>query len=150
MRPTRLAVANKLVDAAANNNENLARLSQDGAGQAQEQIRVIWTSPLIPSDPLVWRKDLDADLKKKISTSSSPTARRTRRRKKVLAGSRLGAIQEVRQQSACSPSARWRSTRPIAKIKADAKLSEADKREQIAPLQKQFDELGKQIAAMKK
>ena len=31
-----------------------------------EQIRILWTSPLIPRDPLVWRKDLPADLKKKI------------------------------------------------------------------------------------
>jgi phosphonate transport system substrate-binding protein len=29
-------------------------------------IKVIWTSPLIPSDPLVWRKDLDPNVKKKI------------------------------------------------------------------------------------
>ena len=26
-----------------------------------------WTSPLIPSDPLVWRKDLDAGTKKKLA-----------------------------------------------------------------------------------
>jgi phosphonate transport system substrate-binding protein len=60
-----LAVANKLVHAAANNNENLQRLEKTAPDKAKE-IRVIWTSPLIPSDPLVWRKDLDAGLKKKI------------------------------------------------------------------------------------
>jgi phosphonate transport system substrate-binding protein len=31
-----------------------------------EQIRILWTSPLIPRDPLVWRKDLPADLKRKV------------------------------------------------------------------------------------
>ena len=61
-----LAVANKLVHAAANNSENLERLAKTAPEKAKE-IRVIWTSPLIPSDPLVWRKDLDAGLKKKIA-----------------------------------------------------------------------------------
>jgi hypothetical protein len=30
--------------------------------------RLIWKSPLIPSDPLVWRKELDADVKSKVYT----------------------------------------------------------------------------------
>ena len=61
-----LAVANKLVHAATNNSENLERLTKTAPEKAKE-IRVIWTSPLIPSDPLVWRKDLDAGLKKKMA-----------------------------------------------------------------------------------
>src|SRR5262245_20949241 len=61
-----LAVANKLVHAATNNNENLERLAKTAPDKAKE-IRVIWTSPLIPSDPLVWRKDLEAGLKSKLS-----------------------------------------------------------------------------------
>jgi len=31
-----------------------------------KDIRVIWKSPLIPSDPFVWRKDLDSATKEKI------------------------------------------------------------------------------------
>ena len=61
-----LAVANKLVHAAANNSENLSRIEKTHP-KKRKLIRVIWTSPLIPSDPLVWRKDLDAGLKKKIA-----------------------------------------------------------------------------------
>ncbi len=38
----------------------------------------------------------------------------------------------------------------IVKIEGDAKLSDADKKAQLAPLKKQFDELGKQLAALKK
>lgn len=30
------------------------------------QLRVLWESPLIPSDPFVWRKDLDPAVKAKI------------------------------------------------------------------------------------
>jgi hypothetical protein len=37
----------------------------------------------------------------------------------------------------------------LAKVKADASLGEADKKAQLAELQKEFDELGKKIAALK-
>ena len=30
------------------------------------EVKILWTSPLIPRDPLVWRKDLPADMKEKI------------------------------------------------------------------------------------
>ena len=35
---------------------------------ARSQIRIIWTSPLIPLDPLVWRKDLDPAVKTRLYT----------------------------------------------------------------------------------
>jgi phosphonate transport system substrate-binding protein len=49
-----LAVANKLVAAATNNSENLDGLENTNP-EARKNIRVIWTSALIPSDPLVDR-----------------------------------------------------------------------------------------------
>jgi phosphonate transport system substrate-binding protein len=61
-----LAVAGKQVDVATCNNENLARLEVTNPDK-RKQIKIIWTSPLIPSDPLVWRKDLDANVKKAFS-----------------------------------------------------------------------------------
>ncbi|MDR0621340.1 MAG: phosphonate ABC transporter substrate-binding protein [Deltaproteobacteria bacterium] len=60
-----LSVANGQVDVATNNSESLQRL-QETAPDKRKLIKVIWTSPLIPSDPLVWRKDLDPAVKKKI------------------------------------------------------------------------------------
>src|SRR5262249_56762054 len=38
------------------------------APEARSQIKIIWTSPLIPLDPIVWRKDLDAAVKTKLYT----------------------------------------------------------------------------------
>jgi phosphonate transport system substrate-binding protein len=61
-----LAVAGKQVDVATCNNENLARLEVTNP-EKRKQIKIIWTSPLIPSDPLVWRKDLDPNVKKAFS-----------------------------------------------------------------------------------
>jgi phosphonate transport system substrate-binding protein len=52
-----LAVANKQVDVATNNSENLDKL-KDRFPEKFSDIRIIWTSPLIPADPLVMRKDL--------------------------------------------------------------------------------------------
>jgi len=60
-----MAVANGQVDAAANNTENMAKIEQNQP-KAFENIREIWRSPLIPSDPIVWRKDLPEAEKTKI------------------------------------------------------------------------------------
>ncbi|MEI6733878.1 MAG: phosphonate ABC transporter substrate-binding protein [Comamonadaceae bacterium] len=60
-----LAVANKQVDVATNNSENLDKL-KDRLPEKFNDIRVIWTSPLIPLDPLVIRKDLPEATKSKV------------------------------------------------------------------------------------
>ncbi|MGE4528425.1 MAG: phosphonate ABC transporter substrate-binding protein [Rhodospirillaceae bacterium] len=60
-----MAVANNQVDFATNNTESLGRL-KDTHPEALDKIRIIWKSPLIPSDPMVWRKNLDADAKEKL------------------------------------------------------------------------------------
>ena len=60
-----MAVANEQVDAAANNSEQVAR-SQANVPDAAAAVRPIWTSPLIPSDPIVYRADLSRDLRDRI------------------------------------------------------------------------------------
>jgi len=60
-----LAVANKQVDVATNNTENLDRLKQT-APEKFKDLKVIWKSPLIPGDPIVWRKNLSEATKDKI------------------------------------------------------------------------------------
>ncbi len=62
---TALAVANNQVDVATNNSESLSRLEKTNP-QARENIEVIWTSVLIPSDPIAWRADLPEELKTKL------------------------------------------------------------------------------------
>src|SRR5262249_2014625 len=63
-----MAVANRQVNAATNNSENLQRVVAT-APDAREKIKIIWTSPLIPLDPLMWRKDLDPAVKRQLHTS---------------------------------------------------------------------------------
>ena len=48
---TALAVANGQVDLASNNNETLPRLIESGK-VAEDDVRIIWESPLIPTDPI--------------------------------------------------------------------------------------------------
>ena len=60
-----MATAHKQVDIAANNSEQLGR-SMMKAPEAAKNIKVIWTSPLIPSDPIVYRKDMSKEMKSQI------------------------------------------------------------------------------------
>lgn len=60
-----MAVANKQVDVATFNTESMERLRINFPEKADD-LKVIWKSPLIPSDPLVWRKNLPAETKQKV------------------------------------------------------------------------------------
>ncbi|MEM8794449.1 MAG: phosphonate ABC transporter substrate-binding protein [Pseudomonadota bacterium] len=60
-----LAVANQKVDVATNNTESMGRLAARNP-EARANIKEIWRSPLIPSDPMVWRADLSAEAKERI------------------------------------------------------------------------------------
>lgn len=62
---TAQAVANDQVDVATNNNESLSRL-QESDPAAYEQVQVIWTSPVIPSDPIAYKSDLPDCLKEQM------------------------------------------------------------------------------------
>ncbi len=60
-----LAVATRTVDVATNNTEDFDRFSKNQPARAAE-IREIWRSPIIPADPIVWRKDLPDEQKANI------------------------------------------------------------------------------------
>ncbi|HID9777381.1 TPA: phosphonate ABC transporter substrate-binding protein [Pseudomonas aeruginosa] len=60
-----LAVANKQVDVATFNTEGMERLELTHPEKAR-QLKVIWKSPLIPGDPLVWRNNLSDEQKNKL------------------------------------------------------------------------------------
>ena len=142
-----LAVANKLVHAATNNSENMERLEKTAPDKAKE-IRIIWTSPLIPSDPLVWRKDLDAGLKKKFSDWLFAYGK-TEDEKKILL--ELGwAPFKKSDNNQLLPIRQMEVNREIMKLKGDEKVAAAEKATKLAELEKQFTDLDKQIASLKK
>ncbi|WP_293901709.1 phosphate/phosphite/phosphonate ABC transporter substrate-binding protein [Phenylobacterium sp.] len=64
------SVANGLMDAATNNTASMDRLSllhTEMAKRTLGNVEIVWRSPRIPEDPLIWRKDLDPALKRKIA-----------------------------------------------------------------------------------
>lgn len=63
-----MAVASKQVDFATNNTEAIERFAVTNPELAKN-IKIVWTSPDIPKDPLVWRKDLPRDIKSRIQAA---------------------------------------------------------------------------------
>jgi phosphonate transport system substrate-binding protein len=60
-----LAVADGRIDVATNNTEEIPRYQAEYA-ERFAKVAVIWESPLIPNDPLLYRKDLPAATQQKI------------------------------------------------------------------------------------
>jgi phosphonate transport system substrate-binding protein len=59
------AVANGRLDVATSNSITL-KLNADAGRPEAREVRVIWRSPLLPEDPIIWRKDLDPAVKEKL------------------------------------------------------------------------------------
>jgi phosphonate transport system substrate-binding protein len=82
------AVGAGLLPASTNNTNSMIRLAATGTPQAKQtldSLQVIWRSPTIPEDPLIWRKDLDPAIKAKLAkfflsygVGSGPDAERQR------------------------------------------------------------------------
>ena len=138
-----MAVANGQVDAAANNTENM-ELIEKNQPAAFEKIKVIWKSPLIPSDPLVWRKDLPEATKAKIKDffltyGTDQSKGDIAREKDVLAGLEWAPFRSSSDDQLL-PIRVMELTKTIAQIEADASLSDADKKAKIEPLEAQKTE----------
>lgn len=132
-----LAVANKQVDVATNNSENLDKIEQRFP-EKRKDIRIIWTSPLIALDPLVMRKDLPEATKAKIKNFLFTYGKTDPREKEIL--------MKISKLSAFKPSTNAQLL-PIRqldlfgkrnKIESDTMLSESDKATKLAELDKQL------------
>lgn len=135
-----MAVANGQIDAASNNTENLALIEKNQPA-AFEKIKVIWKSPLIPSDPLVWRKDLSEEAKTKIKDffltyGTDKSKGDVAHEKEVLAGLEWAPFRASTNDQLL-PIRVMELTKSIAQIEADASLSDADKKAKIEPLEAQ-------------
>jgi phosphonate transport system substrate-binding protein len=64
------AVGSGVLPAATDNTRSMERLSAIGTPQSIKtlaSLQVIWTSPTIPEDPMIWRADLDPAIKAKLT-----------------------------------------------------------------------------------
>ena len=145
-----LAVANGQVDAATNNTENLARIEENNP-EAFRKIKIIWKSPLIPSDPIVWRKDLPEETKDKIRTffltyGTSETAGDQAAEQAVLEGLAWAPFRQSSNDQLL-PIRVMELNKEIAQSEADASLSAEDKAARIEPLAAEKAEHEAAIAA---
>lgn len=134
-----LAVANKQVDVATNNSENLAKLEQKYPAKFKE-LRVIWTSPLIPSDPLVMRKDLPEATKAKIRAFFLGYAKSNAAEKEVMARMNWSQFRES-GDAQLVPIRQLDLFGKRNKIAGNTSLSEADKKQQLAEIDKKLSAL---------
>ncbi|MEZ5665216.1 MAG: phosphonate ABC transporter substrate-binding protein [Burkholderiaceae bacterium] len=130
-----LAVANKQVDVATNNSENLAKI-QERQPEKFKEIRVIWTSPLIPLDPMVMHKDLPAATKEKIKTFFYNYAKTDAREKQVVY--KISKLSGFKQSSNAqlTPIRELDLFSKRNKVEADTTLAAADKAAKLAEIDK--------------
>lgn len=136
------AVANKKLDAATNNTTAL-RLNGDRGAAQLNKIKVIWESPTLPEDPIVWRKELDPVIKEKVrqffltyGQGDTPVAAQQRANlAKLSMGGFLAAddthLLVVREMEALEQLGLSRETGDAAKVAAAQQNLEAIKAERL-------------------
>lgn len=136
-----LAVANKQVDVATNNSENLEKL-KDRLPEKFNDIRIIWTSPLIPLDPLVIRKDLPEATKAKVREFFYTYGQGGQQEKDNLFKlSKLSGF-KASTNSQLTPIRQLELFKTRNKLEADATLAAADKQTRLTEIDKQLAALG--------
>lgn len=137
-----LAVANKQVDVATNNSENLDKLKEK-LPEKFNDIRIIWTSPLIPLDPLVIRKDLPEATKAKVRDFFYTYGQGGQQEKDNLFKlSKLSGF-KASSNGQLIPIRQLELFKARNKFEADAHLAAADKQSKLADIDKQLAALGK-------
>ncbi len=135
-----LAVINNQVDVATNNTDMLETLKQKHPDKLAK-IRVLWTSPLIPSDPLVWRKDLPADTKAKVQAFFVNYGKHDPREKKIMEGISGYSGFVASTDAQLVPIRQLDLFQSRQKIDSDTHLSAEDKKTQLASIDARIAQL---------
>jgi phosphonate transport system substrate-binding protein len=139
-----LTVANKVVDAAITNSENLDKLRERQVDKLNA-LRVVWTSPLIPLDPLVMRKDLPEAGKQKVKDFFYNYGKGNQaERDNLMKVSRLSAFKPS-TNAQLVPIRQLELFRDRTRFEGDANLSAAEKQAKLADIDRRLAELGRQL-----
>lgn len=141
-----LAVANRHVDLATNNNESLDRLKATAPDKAA-LVREIWRSPLIAADPIVWRKDLAAEIKQPVKEFLTGYGR-TEAEKSVLRTLGLAGFRPS-SDAQLIPTRQLELVRDKNKLEADTAMAPAEKQAKLAQIEARLSELNRQLVASK-
>jgi phosphonate transport system substrate-binding protein len=135
------AVLARQIDVATNNTEELDKLKANKPELAS-QLRVLWESPLIPSDPFVWRKDLDPAVKAKIKSFVLNYAKTDEQEKTILKNIyNYGGFRESSNEQLV-PIRQLELFKDRSKVENDASLDVATRAKQLA-------EIDAKLAALK-
>ena len=138
-----LAVLNRQVDVATSNSEMTEKVKEK-TPERMEQIRILWTSPLIPRDPLVWRKDLPADVKKKVRDFVVGYGKDAREKEILKNMYRLAGF-KASSDAQLIPIRQLELAKDRQKLVDDANLSEADRSARIADIDAKLAALARQM-----
>lgn len=144
-----MAAANKQVDVATFNTDDYEKMEQTKADLVKD-IRIIWKSPLIPSDPFVWRKDMPANLKAKLKEfmlSYGKGANAAEEKAKIaaipaggFAASNDDQLVPIRQLALFSAR---------VKLENDTAMDAAEKSKKISEINQKLDALNAKVASAK-
>jgi len=141
-----MAVANKQVDFSTNNTESVGRLAVNHPQEAK-QIKEIWRSPLIPADPIVWRKNLDQDAKDKIYSfflryGRTGDVKQVKHERDVLANVSSGWAPFIASSDLqLIPIRQMQAFRDKIKLEANNNMDAAEKAKKMAALDAKLKEL---------
>lgn len=137
-----LAAINKQVDVAVTNSEALGKI-KDRMPEKFREIRVVWTSPLIPLDPLVMRKDLPEAAKQKLKDFFFAYGKGGQQEKDVLMKiSKLSAFKPS-TNAQLIPIRQLELFKERNKFEADASLPATEKQAKVAEIDRKLAELSK-------
>jgi phosphonate transport system substrate-binding protein len=135
------AVLAKQLDVATNNTEDMGKLEATQPERFKE-LRVIWQSPLIPSDPFVWRKDLDPAVKAKLKPFIVNYAKTDPAEKAILKNIyNYGGFRESNNDQLI-PIRQLELFKDRRKVETDDKLATDERTKQLA-------EIDRKLAALK-
>lgn len=134
-----LAVANKQVDASVFASDAWDRVSARRP-EIAAQLKRIWTSPLIPSDPMVWRKDLDPEIKRKVKAFFLAYGKSDARQKDVLAKLNYSAFVESNNDQ-LKPIRQLEFFRERTRVAGDERMPATEKQAKLAELDRKLAEL---------
>ena len=135
-----LAVANRQLDLATNNSESLEKLHERQPERFRD-LRVIWTSPLIPADPLVMRRDLPEATKSRLRDFFYAYGATAQEKDNLLKLNKLSAFKPS-SNAQLVPIRQLELFKLRNKFDADTSLSATEKLSKLADVDRQLAALG--------
>ncbi|MDP4302096.1 phosphonate ABC transporter substrate-binding protein [Leptothrix discophora] len=139
-----LTVVNRQLDAAVVASDAMERMKLK-MPEKHADLRVVWTSPLIPSDPLVMRGDVDPAVKKQLRDFFVGYGKDARE-KAILAQLTVSGFQ-ASDNSQLLPIRQLELVRERNKVEADTALAADEKAKKLKDIDARLAELGRQTAS---